>query len=245
MTEYIEALHRVLECIRRTQMEAIQEAGRRVSDAVAGGGILHVFGTGHSHMMAEEAFFRAGGLAPVNPILSPRLVFLEGALASTWAERESGYARQLLEKEDIRQGDAAIVVSNSGRNAAPIEMAMEMRERGVTVIAITNVLQSRHSGSRHASGKRLFELADVVIDNCVPEGDAVLRLPGLPNPIGASSTVAGATIINLIVIETAQRLRDAGVAVPVLPSANAGDNSDGVLQDMLGRYEGRIRYFAG
>lgn len=244
MTEYIDALHGVLESIRRTQMEVIEEAGRRAGDALAAGGILHVFGTGHSHMMAEEAFFRAGGLAPVNPILSPRLVFLEGALASTRAERESGYAGQLLEKEDIRQGDVMIVVSNSGRNAAPVEMALAMRERGVAVIAITNVRQSRETASRHSSGRRLFELADVVIDNCVPPGDAVLRLPGLANPIGASSTVAGAAIINLISIAAARRLQDAGVEVPVLLSANVGESGDEALQRTLSRYAGRIRYFA-
>lgn len=243
MTEYIEALHSILNTIASTQMDAIQEAGRLVAESLAKDGILHVFGTGHSHMMAEEAFFRAGGLAPVNPILAPRLVFLEGALESTRAERESGYAKRLLESEDIRPGDVMIVISNSGRNAAPVEMALEMRQRGVAVIAITNVAQSRHAGSRHSSGKRLFELAGVVIDNCVPEGDAAVRLPGVANPVGASSTVAGAAIINLITIETIKRLRDAGAEVPVLASANVGNNSDAALGETLGRYAGRIRYF--
>lgn len=242
-TDYIHALAGILERIEETQAEPIRAAGGAVARALAGGGILHTFGTGHSHMIAEEAFFRAGGLAPVNPILDSRLLFLEGALESTRAERQPGYAGEILARENVQPGDAAILISNSGRNAVPVEMAMEMKARGAAVIAITNLRQSRAAVSRHASGKRLFELADVVIDNCVPEGDAVMVLPGLDRAMGASSTVAGAAIMNSIAIEAALELQRMGMPVPVLPSANAADASDEGLAELLARAAPRIRYF--
>ena len=135
--EYFTLLGGLLSRIEVEQTHSIRSAGEMVADSIAQGGILHTFGSGHSHMIAEEAFFRAGGLAPVNVILDERLVFLKGAAESTRAERESGYADVLLEREDIRAHDVAIVISNSGRNAVPIEMALGMKARGVNVIAIT------------------------------------------------------------------------------------------------------------
>jgi uncharacterized phosphosugar-binding protein len=226
--EYIVRLRALLERIEQDESLTIQQAGYLVADALAGGGIVHAFGTGHSHMIAEEAFYRAGGLAAVNPILDERLIFLKGALESTRAERESGLAGKLLEREDVRAGDVAIIISNSGRNAATVEMASEMRSRGVPVIAITNVTQSRASPSRHASGKRLFELADVVVDNHVPTGDAVLELPGLTTHLGPASTVAGTAIMHSIFIEAAAELLRRGVTPPVFQSANVEGHSEDV-----------------
>ena len=170
---YIDGLQAILERITSEQAHNIKQAGLLVADALAQGGIIHAFGTGHSHLIADEAFFRAGGIAAVNPILHERLIFLRGALESTRTEQESGFARQLLDQEDLKAIDAGIVISNSGRNAAPIEMALEMQDLGMKVIAITNLEQSRASTPRHHSGKRLYEVVDVVIDNCVPSGDAV------------------------------------------------------------------------
>src|SRR5215204_6439194 len=140
---YLEGLRTIMKRIEREQAENIQRAGRLIADGLAADGVVHAFGTGHSHLIAEEAFFRAGGLAAINPILDERLIFLKGALESTRAERESGLASRLIERENVRPEDAAIIISNSGRNAAPIEMAQEMKARGVKVIAITNLRQSR------------------------------------------------------------------------------------------------------
>jgi uncharacterized phosphosugar-binding protein len=243
--QYLAGLRAILERLQQEQAENIRQAGRLVADALSAGGLIHTFGTGHSHLIAEEVFFRAGGIAAVNPILDERLMFLKGALESTRAERESGFAGVLLAQVTIRAADAAIIISNSGRNAAPVEMAMEMKARGVSVVAITNLQQSHAARSRHNSGKRLFESADVVIDNCVPAGDALLSLPGLPGAndrVGASSTVAGAAIVNSIMIEAVSELLRRGESVPVLPSANVdGTTADG-LRKILRRYQGRIRY---
>lgn len=240
--QYIDGLQSVLDRVKREQGGNIEKAGRLVADALSAGGIVHAFGTGHSHLIAAEAFFRAGGIAAVNPILDERLIFLKGALESTRTERESGFARSLVEREDIRAEDVGIVISNSGRNAAPIEMALEMQARGLKVIAITNLEQSRPSASRHSSGKKLYELADVSIDNCVPAGDALLTLPGLASRIGSSSTVAGAAIINSVIIEAVVELLRRGESVPVLPSANVEGVSEESLSVILSRYKGRIKY---
>ena len=240
--KYIDGLIAILERIKQEQRSNIERAGLLVADALAAGGIIHAFGTGHSHLIADEAFFRAGGIAAVNPILDERLIFLKGALESTRTEQESGFAQELILREDVRPEDVAIIISNSGRNAAPIEMAVEMKARGVKVISITNLAQSQAAEPRHHSRKRLFELADVAIDNCVPPGDAVLELPGLASRIGPSSTVAGAAVINSIVIEAVTELLRRGKQVPILPSANIEGVSEETLNAMLSQYGARIRY---
>jgi len=239
--DYIRALQDILQRIATTQRMAIRDAGHLVGQAFVHGGILHTFGSGHSHMIAEEAFFRAGGLAPVNAILDERLLFLKGALESTAAERQFGYAQTILSREDVRPNDVAIVISNSGRNAVPIEMTLGLQSRGVKVIAITNARQSAAASSRHSSGKRLFELADIVIDNCVPPGDATLSLPGIAHKLGPSSTVAGAAIINSIIIEAALYLQQNAHRVPVLLSANLQASSDKALKRSLAPWKSRIR----
>lgn len=239
---YIDALQAVLERIKHEQLSAIEAAGRLVADALVVDGIIHTFGTGHSHLIADEAFYRAGGIAAINPILDERLVFLKGALESTRAERVPGFASVLIEKEQVGPNDVAILISNSGRNNVPVEMALEMKARGVKVIAITNVAQSSASIALHLSGKRLFEIADVTIDNCVPPGDALLTIPGLTSRIGPSSTVAGAAIINSIMIEAAAETVRRGHRVPVLPSANIDGVTETTLKELLGQYRGRIRY---
>jgi uncharacterized phosphosugar-binding protein len=227
--KYFDSLLAILAKISTEQSGAILQAGSLAATAIAAGGVVHTFGSGHSHMISEEAFFRAGGLAPVNPILDDALIFLHGALESTRAERQSGYAATLLAREDVRPIDAAIVISNSGRNAVPIEMALAIKALGTKVIAITNPRQAATSPSRHSSGKYLYEIADLVIDNCIPVGDAVLELPGLSQKMGPSSTVAGAAIINAVMIEAAAALQTMGATVPVISSANVGV---GALSDM-------------
>jgi uncharacterized phosphosugar-binding protein len=239
---YIEALRSILERIREEQSANIELAGRIVAGTIARGGIVHTFGTGHSHLIAEEIFFRAGGIAAVNPILNERLIFLKGALESTRAEREAGLAQILIEREIVTDGDAAIIISNSGRNAAPVEMALEMKARGAAVVAITNLEQSRAADSRHSSGKKLFELADVAIDNCVPPGDATAEVDGLGSRTGASSTVAGAAIAHSIVIEALGEMLRRGESVEVLPSANVAGTAANVLREALRPYRDRIRY---
>ena len=240
--KYINKLQALLQRIKVEQANAICAAGSLVADSLVADGVIHTFGTGHSHLIADEAFFRAGGIAAINPILDERLIFLKGALESTRAERVPGFAQSLLDKEQVGPRDVAILISNSGRNNVPVEMALEFKARGVKVIAITSVEQSRLSLALHTSGKRLFEVADVTIDNCVPPGDALIAINGLNSRIGPSSTVAGAAIINSIVIEAVSETQRRGCEVPVLPSANLDGVTEGRLKELLNRYRGRVRY---
>jgi uncharacterized phosphosugar-binding protein len=241
---YFASLQGILSQIAAQQADVMQQAGSMVAQAIAGGGVVHTFGSGHSHMIAEEAFFRAGGLAPVNPILDESLIFLHGAVESTRVERKSGLAQKLLALEDVRPTDAGIVVSNSGRNAAPIEMALGMKALGIKVIAITNPRQAATSPSRHASGKYLYEVVDLVIDNCIPVGDAVMELPGLSQKMGPSSTVAGAAIINAVMIEAAACLQSMGIKAPVISSANVGAGALEDIEAALAGWAPRVRLFA-
>jgi uncharacterized phosphosugar-binding protein len=239
---YLDALTALITRIRTEQAPQIRDAARLVADTLAADGLVHTFGTGHSHLLAEEAFFRAGGLVAVNPIRDRRLMMLEGALASTHAEREHGLARSLLERHTVRSGDVAIIVSNSGRNAVPIEMALEMRARHAKVVAITSLAQSRLATARHASGQRLFELADVILDNGIPEGDALIAVTGIEWPIGPGSTVSGAALINAVLVEAAALAAERGLRVAVLRSANL-EESDDELERSIELYRDRIPAF--
>ena len=240
--QYLDALVALVTRIRDEQSSQIRQAAVLVSDTLAADGLVHTFGTGHSHLLAEEAFFRAGGLAAVNPIRNHRLMMLDGAIASTRAEREHGLAQSILERHEVSPGDVAIIVSNSGRNAVPIEMALAMRAREARVVAITSLAQSRAATSRHASGKRLFELADVVLDNGVPEGDALISVPGIDSPMGPGSTVSGAALVNAVLVEAAALAAARGVRVAVLRSANL-EKGDDELERSIEPYRDRVPAF--
>ena len=217
---YFKHLVAILDRIVDEQGSAIQRAAMLVTDCLYQEGIIHTFGTGHAHLVAAEPFYRAGGLVPVNAILNDRITFSRGALESTEAERTSGLAATILQSISVEPKDVAIVISNSGRNAVPVEMALAFKERSVAVIAITSLVQSAASSPRNPAGLRLFEVADVVIDNCVPSGDGSLSIPGVRFPVGPTSTVAGAAIINAIFAQSAILLAGNGAQVPVLPSCN-------------------------
>ena len=239
--QYLDALLALVTRIREEPAQ-IRQAAELIADTLAIDGIVHTFGTGHSHLLAEEAFFRAGGLIAVNPIRDSRLMMLEGAMVSTNAEREHGLARTILDRYVVSPGDVGIIMSNSGRNAVPIEMALEMRARQAKVVAITSLAHSRRASSRHVSGKRLFELADVVLDNGVPEGDALVGVPGIDRPMGPGSTVSGAALLNAVLVEASALASARGVRVAVLRSANL-DQGDRELARSLEPYVNRIPAF--
>jgi uncharacterized phosphosugar-binding protein len=211
---YAEALRTLLEELFVAEHASIERAAQLAAESIASGGVLHIFGTGHSHMIALEAFGRAGGLAAVNAIvdfaLTPLSQGRDGVL-----ERLHGYADVLLETEDLRAGEVVVVVSNSGINAVPIEFALGCKQRGLHVVAVTSLTHSRSSPSRHASGRKLYEVADLVIDNHGPSGDAAISLTG-DIAVGPTSTVAGAAIVNALTARIAQLLTERGVETPVL-----------------------------
>jgi uncharacterized phosphosugar-binding protein len=237
---YLDTVHAVL---NRIDSESVQEAACLIAESIAKGGIVHVFGSGHSSLLAQEVFYRAGGLMAINPVLDPRLGFELGAVESTEFERSLEGAEELEKGAIFEAGDAGIVISNSGRNALPIEMALRMREAQLKVIALTNLEQSQSAESRHPSGKRLFEVADAIIDNHCPRGDAAVTIPGIPHAIGPLSTVIGAAILHSVLLEAAAALVHKGISPGVLASANVGNVTPGSMRDSLSAYADRIRYY--
>lgn len=224
-----------------TQQDAITAAATLLADSVANGGVVQVFGTGHSRSFAMEIAGRAGGLVPANKISITDLAFFGtksiAEVMDPHLERDDTLAAQLLEVHNIQPQDVFVICSNSGGNGSTVELARLVTERGHKLIAVTSMDHTSKITSRHPSGKRLFEYADVVIDNCGAFGDAVLELPDAPDgspqgPILATSTVTSALIAQMMVTEACGLLIEAGKPVPVLISANipGGDENNDRLR---------------
>lgn len=204
-----------------SQLEAVREAAGLVAEALDAGRHVWAFGTGHSHAIAEEVYGRAGGLAEIRAVLEPGLMLHEGLEKSSLLERLGGLADVLLEVHQVAAGDVVLIASNSGRNAVPVEFALGVRERGAKVIALTSLAHSRAVESRAPGGQRLFEVADIVLDNCGVPGDALIDVPGSPEVTGATSTVVGALLAQALVVETVALLAERGKPPAVLRSLNA------------------------
>jgi uncharacterized phosphosugar-binding protein len=237
---YASAIEGLLKRIAETQAAGMQQAATLVANAIGNNGILYAFGTGHSHLVAEEVAYRAGGLAPIDAILEPSLTGHQQVVKSEYMERVEGMAEVIFDYYAIRPTDALVVISNSGRNAAPIEMADLAQQRGVPVIAITSLEHSKGTDSRHSGGKKLYQVADVVIDNGCPRGDCLLHLPGMEQPIGPGSGVTGMFILHSILVQATEILLSRGIQPPVFMSGNL-DGSDAVNRALLKKYAGRIR----
>lgn len=216
---YISATLATAHRAAETQLEVVNEAVRSISDRLEAGGDLWVFGTGHSHLIAEEVWGRAGGIASIRPILEPSLMLHEGLEKSSLFERMPGLAETLLDVHGVQPRDALLIASNSGRNAVPVELAETARTRGVLVVALTSLAHSNSVTSRAASGKRLFEVADVVIDNCGVPGDAIL--PRDPVAVGATSTVVGALLAQALSVGIIAEMERRAVPLATLLSLNA------------------------
>src|SRR5215216_363082 len=218
LDRYAEAASSALGEVAGTQGQALEEVARLVAASVAAGGVLHLFGAGHSQLLALDAYARAGGLACVHPILDPALSPAAGLQVSP-VERAEGRAAAILEGEDLRAGEVAVVVSNSGVNAVPVEVALGCRDRGLRVVALTNLEQAKATAPRHSSGARLHELADVVIDNRCPPGDAALELAS-GTRVAPLTTVVGAAVVAALCARVAELVAERGHTPPVLASQN-------------------------
>jgi uncharacterized phosphosugar-binding protein len=227
------------------QQETIEQAAQIIAASMAQGGLLHLFGAGHSHMLVEELYGRAGGLIPVNAILLPRLMLHEDMVQATLLERREDQAKEVLANQSLRSDDVMLVISNSGRNGLSIELARLAQKQGLTVIALTAVDYSKTLSSRHSTGLRLFEVADIVLDNHGQAGDACLIIPDSEIRSGSTSTVVGAALLNAVMVEVIARLIQMEVSPPVLISANLAGPDETDSLAALGRTGQRLTFGPG
>lgn len=215
--------------------EILRASGKRIADCLAADGVLHTFGSGHSHILASEIERRAGGLIPVSSIYDPT----EG-----WSEQIEGYGARLFQryayKYAVQKDDIVIIISNSGRNASPIEVALEAKAAGLDIVVITSVDMSKNTFSRHVSGKKLYQLGDFVLDNCGVPGDAIIQPTGFDLKVGPTSTISGALLLNLLTLETIEQLISLGFTPPTYISQNADGGAEH-NEKLAKKYRHRIR----
>ncbi|NBC95340.1 MAG: sugar isomerase domain-containing protein [Deinococcus-Thermus bacterium] len=237
---YRDAVLKLVEAAVDERRSALEAAASAIADAVAAGGLVYLTGSGHAHMMAEEPFYRAGGLAAVHPILVPSLMLHESAVRSTRLERLPGVAREVLADTSLGTDDLLIVASNSGRNAYPVEAALVGRERGATVVALTSVPHGARVTSRHPSGRTLMEVADLVLDTGAPYGDAAVPLGDARPAVGPVSTVLGAFLLNAAFARATELLFERGADPDVFASANL-ETGESLSAERLDAWRRRVK----
>lgn len=240
LDSYFTVVQSLLDEIYKTQKSNMEKAAKVCSECIQNDGIIHVFGCGHSHMLAEEVFDRAGGLVPVNAILEPGLMLHTGARKSSGLERMEGYARLIFNNYNIEPNDVIFVASTSGINPVPIEMAMTASEKGIKVIGITSSSYF-DSKSRHKSGKLLYQVVDFYIDNRVPKGDASLSVENTNVKTAPVSTIAGVYILNSVLAQTVEFLAQKGVKPLVYVSGNI-EKADDAEDLCLDKYINRLKH---
>ena len=224
--EYAEEIIALQQKFIESQASNIEKAAAMITESLMNDGVLHLFGTGHSCIPLQEAFYRSGGLAPVDAMLDPNLGMGYGAERCSALEKIEGFAAKfVLPKYDLRPGEVIIVFSTSGRNPAVVEAALIAQEKGLFVIGVTSVKVSMESRARHSSNKRLCEVADLVIDIAVPEGDVLLPIPNNPQlgSTGGASTMLTVLFTNSVLAQIIENFTLAGKEPPTLLCPNVGE----------------------
>jgi len=224
---FLSRISGVISRIAETQEEAIDEAASWAADTIAGDHLVFLFGSGHSFIATMDTYPRIGsypGWLPIHELSTsymPTILGNQGLRQALFLEKIEGFGRLVLENYRITPDDVMIVISNSGVNPMGIDVALVAKETGLRTVAITSLEHSRSSASRHSSGKRLFEICDLVIDTCVPAGDALVEVPGFPHKVSSASTIAACVVMQALSAQTAGKLAERNYAVPVFPSHNA------------------------
>ncbi|WP_329109613.1 SIS domain-containing protein [Micromonospora sp. NBC_01699] len=240
---YVDVVTAAIGRVTRTQAGGVRAAADLITTALDQGGVVQAFGCGHSEALSMEIAGRAGGLVPTNRIALRDLVLYGGAdravLDDPYLERNPAVAHRLYELAPVKPDDVFVLTSNSGVNGVIVEFALLVKDHGHRLIGITSLDHTARVESRHPSGRRLADIADVVLDNGAPYGDAALPLPG-GGAVGAISSITGALLAQQIVTEVVARLLDAGQTPPIYLSANV-PGGDAHNNELEARYAGRIR----
>ncbi|GGJ31786.1 SIS domain-containing protein [Streptomyces brasiliensis] len=241
--QFFDAAIGLLQRVRDEESATITAAGTLLADTVAAGGRLFAFGAGHSSLAAQDIVYRAGGLALMNLLAVPGVVGVDVVPATLGSalERVEGLAGAVLDTSPLRAGDALVIISLSGRNALPVEMAMNARTLGLKVIGVTSVAYASETSSRHVSGTYLKDHCDVVLDSKIAIGDAELTLDTIPAPFAPASTVVTTALLQAVMATTAATLADRGIEPPLLRSGNVDGGhewNDRIMND----YRDRIFY---
>lgn len=238
--KYLEEVWGVLSGVAESQQESIVEAARVIADRMERDGMLYVFGCGHSHLVGEDLFYRAGGSAAVCAMLDSDLMLHGGAVKSSCYERMPGLAKPIFERYGLTQRDVLMVSSTSGINSVPVEMAICAREKGIPVIAIVSMAYAK-DGSRHPDGRKLHDVADIVLDNGVCHGDAAVAIEGSDMRVGPVSTISSCMIAQSILVQVNEFLWEDGVTPPVYVSGNIPGGAER-NQALIHRYLSRNKH---
>lgn len=227
-SQYCSGVMSIIKEIASTQEENIRQAARLCAEAIKNGRLINVIGPGgHSNIAVEEVLWRAGGLVHVNAILDPGTNIIHGAKRSNIIERTPGYAKAVFDSYRLTEGDVLVIVNAYGINSMTVDSALLCRERGIKSIGITSTSFAdtvpKDAPSRHPSGENLADLVDVYIDNHLPLGDAIIKLPGMEQKMGSTSTYANCFSINMLMMYTAETLLEMGITPAVWQSANMPD----------------------
>ena len=242
MEKYFDNLFSVLDTVRRTQFDAMEQAAELMRDTVKAGHNLFAFGCSHAGLLALELYYRTGGMALINPIKAPGLCLdVDPATFTSQIERLPEYGRLICDNNPIGEGDCVIIHSVSGRNTVTVDFALRCREKGARVIALTSFEAGKANPSRHPSGKLLKDCADIALDNCGCVGDGSVQLEGLPEKVGPTSTAVGAAMLNAVMTRCVELLTQDGLLPPVFMSANV-EGGDRHNAEMLAKYKEHIFY---
>jgi len=230
---YLLSAQELLGRVATTQRESVAACVKLFTDALASAKMIHTFGTGHSHLLAEEIFYRAGGLAAIYPILDERLMLHKEVVKGSQNERLPGLAQELVDKHPIASGDVVIVISNSGGNQVTIDLVKLAQSLGAKVIAVTSINHATSKSARSSAAEKIHQLADVVLDNSGVVGDASVRVADSPMSAGPTSTVIGGALLQSVVVGTVAECLKRGIQPEIFLSSNlaGGDENNAAIFD--------------
>lgn len=239
---YYSRVSEILADVFEKEADAMERAAQAIAEANRSHHSVFAFGCNHAGLITLELFYRTGGMVTVNPIRAPGMMLEVTPITnSSKMERMQGYGKIIFDSQPTRAGDILIIHSVSGRNAVTVDMAQAAKEKGLTVIVVTNMNTAQSVTSRHPSGKMLHDFADILIDNHGDRGDASVELPGFAQKIASTSTVVGAAILNAVTARATEVLYSEGIEPPVFMSGNI-DGGDEYNRAVIEKHKDNIFY---